>query len=300
MMLSMDYGVAEPRELGAAGLPDGRRLGWAQWGPADGTPVLFFSGAAMGRSLGFGADAVERSGVRLIAVDRPGLGASDPDPGRTLGDWPRDVVRLADALDLSDFGIAAFSQGAPFALACAAAGVGRAVAVVSGTDDLNHPAFANHLNPDVAGLVRAIGDDPARVEASFAGSADAEMMWSLITGSSSDLDLAVYTDSRFESAFKRALSDGFAQGPAGYARDLVLAMGRWSFDVAAIRAPVDLWYGGQDASPVHSPDYGAELARRIPTARRHVLPDAGGSLLWTHADEILTPLLAAGGWARAR
>ena len=71
-------------------------------------------------------------------------------------------------------------------------------------------------------------------------------------------------------------------------------MGRWPFDLADIRVPVDLWYGGLDASPVHSPDHGAELARRIPAARRHLLPEAGGSLLWTHAEEIVASLVPAG------
>ena len=289
----MDYGVAEPRRLGSARLPDGRRLGWATWGPEDGIPVLFFSGAAMGRSLGFGADALAPHGLRLIAVERPGVGASDPDPGRTLSDWPRDVAQLAAALDLRDFGIVGFSQGAPFALVCAAAGIARTVSVVSGQDDLHHPAFADLLDSDVGKLLRALATDPTGVERAFDRDANAEMMWNLIIGSSSNIDLAVYTSLAFEPTFRRALGEGFAQGGAGYARDLVLAMGRWPFDPADIRIPVDLWYGGHDTSTVHSPDHGAELARRIPTARRYLLPEAGGSLLWTHADEILASLRSA-------
>jgi pimeloyl-ACP methyl ester carboxylesterase len=294
MIPSMDYGVVEPPCLGATRLPTDRRLGWAQWGPANGTPVLFFSGAAMGRSLGFGADALARYGVRLIAVERPGLGVSDPDPGRTLSDWPRDIAQLAAAMKLSDFGIVAFSQGAPFALACAAAGLANAVAVVSGQDELTHRAFAGILDPAVASLLRSIADDPAGVEASFAGSAAAEMLWKLITASSSERDLGVYTAPSFQAACRQALAEGFAQGAAGYARDLVLTLSCWPFDIADIRIPVDLWYGGHDTSTVHSPDHGAELARRIPTSRRHLLPEAGGSLLWTHAEQILASLLSAG------
>jgi pimeloyl-ACP methyl ester carboxylesterase len=71
----------------------------------------------------------------------------------------------------------------------------------------------------------------------------------------------------------------------------VLSMSPWPFDPAAITVPVDLWYGGQDASTGHSPDFGASLARRIPTADRHFLPDAGGALLWTHAQDVLRSLL---------
>ena len=75
--------MAEPEWLGATRLWDGRELGWAQWARPEGSPVQFFSGAGMGRSLGFGAQVLDRFGVRLIAVERPGLGASDPAPGRS-------------------------------------------------------------------------------------------------------------------------------------------------------------------------------------------------------------------------
>ncbi|TDQ54324.1 alpha/beta fold hydrolase [Actinorugispora endophytica] len=289
----MEPDVTEPDRAGAVKLPDGRRLGWARWGPADGTPVLFFSGAGMGRRLGFGADALPALGARLIAVDRPGLGASDPAPGRTLDDWVRDIGGLAAALDLPAFRIAAFSQGAPFALACAAAGVAEAVAVVSGQDDLRHPDLAGLLAPDVAGMLSAAEADPAGFEASFSG-VGPDLLRRLVVDMSSEADAAVYTAPAFSEAYARCLADGFAQGAAGYARDLALGMAPWPFTPERITVPVDLWYGGRDASPVHSPDHGATLARRIPAARRRLLPEAGGALLWTHAGEILSALLGSG------
>ena len=66
-------------------------------------------------------------------------------------------------------------------------------------------------------------------------------------------------------------------------------MGRWPLALAEITIPVDLWYGAEDTG--HSPDNGAFLATRIPGAHRHVVPEAGGSLLWTHAEPILVRLL---------
>jgi hypothetical protein len=53
---------------------------------------------------------------------------------------------------------------------------------------------------------------------------------------------------------------------------------------------VDLWYGAQDTSPVHSPDFGATLAARLPRATRTVDPGEGGSILWTRARDILARL----------
>jgi pimeloyl-ACP methyl ester carboxylesterase len=289
-MSNMTHALVEPESLGVTRLADDRALGWAAWGPADGTPVLFFGGAAMGRSLGFAADVLARFNVRLIAVERPGLGVSDPHPTRTLSDWPRDIVQLATDLRLTDCRIVGFSQGAPFALACAAAGITGKVAIVAGQDILSDPAFAHLIDPHLAGLLQALATDPAGVEASFAASANAETLWQLIAAHSAPVDLAVYTDPGFQPLFQRSLAEGFAQGAAGYARDLVLSMQPWPFELSAIKARVHLWYGALDTSIVHSPDFGATMAKRLPDCRHHVLPGAGGSLLWTHAELILAAL----------
>ncbi|MFF8099880.1 alpha/beta hydrolase [Streptomyces sp. NPDC016640] len=286
----MDYGVQEPARLGRTRLPDGRLLGWAEWGPADGTPVLVCPGAATSRWLGFGGGVVGSAGIRLINVDRPGLGASDPAPGRTLTSWATDIRHLIRERGLRTPSAVGFSQGAPFALALAANGLVNAVAVVSGSDELAHPRFAHSLSPQVRDLVDAVAADPGAAEVSFAEFGSTDALWDLIIMASPEADRAVYTDPVFQHAFRRAMDEAFSQGPAGYARDTVLAMGRWPFDPADIAVPVDLWYGQQDTSPVHSPDLGESLARVIPKATRHLLPAAAGALLWTHADAVLRSL----------
>ncbi|MGI5349853.1 alpha/beta fold hydrolase [Streptomyces sp. CA-250714] len=79
--------------------------------------MLFSPGAATSRSLGFGAGVVDGLGVRLIALDRPGLGASTPAPGRTFADFAADIAAFARARGLDRPAMVGNSQGAPFALA---------------------------------------------------------------------------------------------------------------------------------------------------------------------------------------
>jgi pimeloyl-ACP methyl ester carboxylesterase len=169
----------------------------------------------------------------------------------------------------------------------------KGAAIVAGTDELAHPDLRGKLHPEVARLVELAATEPARAEAFFAG-LSAQAMWDMIIRMSSDADRAVYTEPRFAAAYQRALAEGFMQGSAGYARDTLLTMSRWPFDPGNIHVPVDLWYGGLDTSPVHSPDSGETLARRIPSAQHHLLPQAGAALLWTHSEEILESLLARG------
>nr|WP_243274977.1 alpha/beta hydrolase [Streptomyces albus] len=268
-------------------------MAWAEWGPEDGTPVLFSPGAATSRSLGFGAGVVDALGVRLIALDRPGLGASTPAPGRTLDDFAADVAAFARARRLGRPAMVGNSQGAPFALACAARGVTGPLALVSGADEVAHPRFAEPPFTEAlpAGLRRLVAlatDEPGAAHAEFARFTP-QAMWDMVLGSSPEVDRAVYERPDFAAAYRRALDEGFAQGPDGYARDTVLAMGRWDIDLTAVRVPVDLWYG--DADLGHSPDQGESLGARIPGARRHLLPGVGGALLWTHAADVLRALL---------
>jgi pimeloyl-ACP methyl ester carboxylesterase len=283
--------IEPPERLGRSALSDGRRLAWSEWGAPDALPVLLCPGAGTSRWLGLDAAAVRDLGVRLISVDRPGLGGSDPAPDRTLSSWAADVAEFARARELERLRAVGFSQGAPFALACARAGVVEAVAVVAGTDELAAPEVRNRLLPDVQQLVALTAADAEAAREAFRGVASAEALRQLVSATSSDVDRVVYDEPAFAAAFRRALDEAFVQGVDGYLTDTLLAMARWPFDPGAITVRVDLWYGRLDASPVHSPDHGTTLHRRIPGSRHHLLDDEGAALLWTRTGEVLGSLL---------
>src|SRR3954471_3879496 len=183
------FELSAPARRGAVHVAPERRMAWSEWGPADGAPVLLSPGAATSSSLGFATGALERLGARLIAVDRPGLGGSDASPDRTLIDGAADVRALAAALSLERPAIVGFSQGAPLALACAAAGAVSAVALVSGTDELAGPALRGLLPPEVGQQLDLAEADPPAVEAMFRGTTPA-MLVEMVAGSP-EVDLAV-------------------------------------------------------------------------------------------------------------
>ncbi len=64
-------------------------------------------------------ETAAQCGGRLIAVDRPGYGQSDPRSDRTLLSWADDIVGLTDSLKINRFSIIGFSAGTPYTLACA-------------------------------------------------------------------------------------------------------------------------------------------------------------------------------------
>ncbi|KGM46293.1 alpha/beta hydrolase [Neobacillus niacini] len=101
-------------------LKDGRRLAVIEYGDPKGLPVMFFHGTPGSRLLFLEDDGISKTvGIRLISLDRPGFGLSDPKPNRTLLDWADDINEAADFLKLDKFSIIGVSGGGAFAASCA-------------------------------------------------------------------------------------------------------------------------------------------------------------------------------------
>lgn len=87
-------------------LPNGRTLGYAQYGSLTGKAVFFFHGLPACRIEGaYFHELGLKYGARIIATDRPGLGLSSPHVGRKLLDYPKDIEALADHLGLEEYAI---------------------------------------------------------------------------------------------------------------------------------------------------------------------------------------------------
>jgi len=128
-----------------AHLADGRTLSYAEYGDSSAEPVFYFHGWPGARYEG---EMFMYPKIRLIAVERPGMGYSDFKAGRTLLDWADDVGELADILGINRFGVLGFSGGSPYAIACAYRMPERLIAtiVVNGLDPLTIPNAMDGLS----------------------------------------------------------------------------------------------------------------------------------------------------------
>ena len=57
---------------------DGRRVAWSAWGNRAGQPVVFLHRNPGSRLLDPDPPATAAAGVRLITIDRPGYGGTEP------------------------------------------------------------------------------------------------------------------------------------------------------------------------------------------------------------------------------
>ncbi len=119
-------------ECGFVRLPDGRLLSYADFGDPGASRVIIYHHGLPSCRLEievYRAALAQRPGVRMLAVDRPGIGRSSPDAHASIMSWPTDLAAFAGALGLGRFALAGTSAGTPYCLAAARAMPERVAAV---------------------------------------------------------------------------------------------------------------------------------------------------------------------------
>jgi pimeloyl-ACP methyl ester carboxylesterase len=277
-------------------LADGRRLAFCEYGASDGAAAFFFHGWP-GSRLDFAANdaAAAAAGVRVIAVDRPGIGGSDPQPGRKVLDWPNDVAALADSLGLDRFAVFGFSFGGPYARACAYAlpdRVSRA-GLVSCLGPIDDPAAKRGMPPPTRYGLAAARMSPllARPMVWFtARQARGGKMIEQLSKSMSPPDAEVLTRPEVADALGRSLAESFRQGNGPATWDGVAVARGEGFRLEDIQPEVLIWHGDQDRNDPVAMAHAQE--RRLPHVRARYYPDDGHLIFFSRIGEILADLTA--------
>jgi pimeloyl-ACP methyl ester carboxylesterase len=234
-------------------MPDGRTVGYADFGPVDGAPVLWCHGGPGSRLEPLAdAPAAAAAGYRFIGIDRPGYGVSTPQPGRTIGGWVPDAVAVLDALGIERCAVAGISTGGAYALALAAAEPERISGVVAccALTDMRWAPGKLTQSPLMGGIWEA-PDRPAAMDRAIAQfGVDGSKMFTPPDDAPGlpPADLAVLADPAWGAAMMQAGPQMFAQGVVGYVDDRIADGVGWiSFDVGAVRAPTIVLHGGDDS-----------------------------------------------------
>jgi pimeloyl-ACP methyl ester carboxylesterase len=291
----MPRATASPRIDRTIELRDGRHTAYCEWGDLDGRPVVLLHGAPCSRLFCPDEDATESAGVRLLTIDRPGYGRSDPQPDRTLLDWPDDFGEFADQLGLPPCPVIGWSAGGRYAMALGfhapdrvttlglAASVGPIQEVPGAIDELS-PEDRFHM-----GLLlddRNAGLAAIRAACDWMAGDGWEAMFRETWGEADD---AVLADPVTLEAMKEMIRESARQGTLGFVADEADALSPWGFSVAEIRQPAHVWCGGSDPQ-VRQPhaDY---LAISIPRATLVAYPGEGHLIPISHWAEMLAAVI---------
>jgi pimeloyl-ACP methyl ester carboxylesterase len=263
-------------------LPGGRRLAYAEYGAPNGPTVLYFHGLPSSRLEGALTDAeARRLGLRVLSLDRPGMGRSTLLRGRRLADWPEDVDHFAEAMGMERFAVLGTSGGGPYALACAAR-LPRRVAATALLAGLGRVAESSRPVP-LRGFSRFFLGAARRapwslpvlcLPASLGLRTRApDLYLRRFASGLSPSDRETLLDPVVRGALLSAFRESAARGYRGPCHDLTLAARPWGFDPASISVPVHLYHGDRDG--VVPLAMAEDLATLIPGAALHVLPGEG-------------------------
>ncbi len=275
-------------------LPDGRRLGYCEYGDADGLAIVALHGTPGSRyKFGLADQDARRLGLRLISPDRWGYGLSDAPSGVTgLGEYASDIADLAQALNLSRFGVVGISGGGPYAVALASQMPERvdALALVAPVTPVSKAEERDGVSLFHRFAFRGLPRVPGAVPLAFLyfrGVLTVSPWWAVRTmaACAGPPDRILLADPEIRNDLARTFRAGLQSGVRGAAMDMGYFSRRWSLDFAAINMPGRMWLGGQDRNvPLPA---ARKLADRIELLDIVEIAEAGHFWVTKHFPQVL-------------
>jgi pimeloyl-ACP methyl ester carboxylesterase len=279
-------------------LPNGRTLAYAEYGAHNGKPVFYFHGLPGSRldlALLDGKD-LEKAGVRMLACDRPGIGASDFQPGRGFSHWPADMAAFADRLGLAKFAVLGVSGGGGYVSACARLIPDRlsAAVIISGAGLMDSPEARAGL-PLMGWLLWWLAARSLPLTVLLLNLTrprnlgDPDKIRRQLKRSMSPNEAAFFDKPGRLEAFMASTLECVRPGVRGMAWDTHLCARPWDFRLEEIRFPVRLLHGEADRNiPVA---VARKVAAAIPGCQATFYPGEGHlSMLANHLEQVIMSL----------
>jgi pimeloyl-ACP methyl ester carboxylesterase len=291
--------IARPKLEGNVAVGDDRQIGFAEFGDPQGRAVFWLHGTpGARRQIPVEARVyAESRHIRLIGVDRPGIGSSTPFQYSNVLAFADDLTTIADVLGIDDMAVIGLSGGGPYALACAAAmpdrvvvaGVLGGVAPAKGPDAIGGGVMA--VGSAVAPLMPVIGL-PLRLAAVGLiqlirplGSPAVDLYGRL----SPEADRQLLARPEFKAMFLDDLLNGSRKQLSAPFADVVVFARDWGFRLDEVKVPVRWWHGDKDH--IVPFEHGQHVVSRLPDAELYHLPGESHLAGLGRAEEILGNLM---------
>ncbi|MCW2797644.1 alpha/beta hydrolase [Nocardioides sp.] len=248
--------VKRPALEGTVAVRGDRRLSFAEYGVPRGSAIVWMHGTpGSRRQIPFEARLyAEAHGLRIIGVDRPGIGSSTPHLYDNIIDWTADLEILLDTLAVDTLRLIGLSGGGPYALAAGAAlpdrvhgvGVLGGVAPTRGPDAVDGGIIqlAVHLAPFISLARVPLGvalTAAIRLAKPFAG-----FGLDLYAAVQPPGDKKLLSRPEFKAMFLDDLLNGSRFQTSAPLNDLLLFTRDWGFRAADVSVPVRWWHGDED------------------------------------------------------
>ena len=294
--------VKRPALEGTIAVRDDRRLSFAEYGSTRGPALVWMHGTpGARRQIPLEARAyAEQHGLRLIGIDRPGIGSSTPHLYPNVLDWTADLERVLDTLGIDTVRLIGLSGGGPYVLAAGAALPDRVhgVAVLGGVAPTRGEDAAEggiiQLAVRLAPLLSV-----ARVPLGIALTGAIRVVRPL-AGPGLDLyaalqppgDKNLLSRPEFKAMFLDDLLNGSRFQTSAPISDLLLFTREWGFAPADVTVPVRWWHGDEDH--IVPLAHGRHVVDRLPDATLTVVDGESHLGGLGIAEEVLGTLMELG------
>ena len=300
----MAVAIARPKLEGNIAVGDDRQIGFAEFGDPQGRAIFWLHGTpGARRQIPMEARVyAEQRMIRLIGIDRPGIGSSTPYQYDTVYAFADDLRTIADTLGIDKFEVIGLSGGGPYTLACAAAmpdrvvaaGVLGGVAPTRGADAVS--GGVSTLISAAAPVVKLAGA-PLRLAAGALirlVRPVAEPALYAYARISPEADRRLLVRPEFKAMFLDDLLNGSRKQLAAPFADVVVFARDWGFRLDEIKVPVRWWHGDRDH--IVPFEHGQHVVSRLPDAQLTHLPGESHLAGLGRAEEILDAMV--GLWDR--
>lgn len=275
---------------------DNKRIYYYLFGNTQTKPIFFFHGyPGTGKQAFLLSNTSFDDNYFIVAIDRPGYGLSDPQPGLTLKKFAQDILELSEYLKIDKFISMGVSGGGPFAAAVAYYLPDKVFKVgsISGVAPVTvkNIFYLNSEQKKTYFLKKLL---PKNIVSYLVERRLSALLKQLNNLESSDLlnnrDKLVFQNPEVGQFLIETFNEALAHGPAGIMTDMEILSSPWGFEIENIKVPYYLWHGDEDKI-VHF-QMANYMRKRLQDVKFKIFPTEGHySLAYNHKSQILQDLL---------
>lgn len=233
---------------------DGQKFWYAEYGDKNGLPVFYFHGSPGCRFEAARCnDQAKSLGLRIVALDRPGLGRTPWTGKYSLLDHARSILDIADKLEWESFFAAGLSGGATtlYSLAFIAKERLRMGVDLTGWAPVSeNPELAKLMAPLDRIYLRIARYAPWTFRMTFSliewASKKEKRLIRAVKSSLSHADRMWLENPVNARSFHESIAESFRQGISGPAHDAYLRYRPWGFRLKEIASPICIFSGTDD------------------------------------------------------
>lgn len=226
-------------------LPNGCTLTWGEYGDPRGFPVVYFADLGGTRlEAALFHEQAKACGLRLLALDRPGLGRSDFLPLSAHDDMVPVLKLLLGHLHIARFALLARGMGAGYAAAVAH----RMPTQVTALSLISPQTVDNTQGNWPFRMIRTLSRSLCHVGITLRNTSHRSQVIKLqrLQDECGHADRKVLQQPRVTDVLLADAAEGISHGKKGLNQDLKLAWQDWLGSIDTLTVPVRLWQSSEE------------------------------------------------------